>query len=105
MSSHFNQALHETSYAGRQLVIQKTGDDLCNLEKAKRLKEYIRQFKEAMPYACGTLEGLPDNAFDEFIRHVNAIDEDGELDHIIKDLEEATDEPADGPSRDHVRIV
>ena len=105
MSSHLKQAICRVSQIGHELAMQPTGDDLSDLAKAKQLRDFIHEVKEMFGYACDSLEGLPDNALEALIRNINAMDEDGELDQIIKDLEEATDEDADGPSRDYVKIV
>jgi len=94
MSSNLKRAQYEHSMAVAKYEQQVTGDDLCNLEKAKLFKDVIYWNKEMLEFAVGELE-VPENTFDGLLGHVNDMDEDGELDQIIKDLEEATDEPED----------
>jgi len=104
MSAHLKQTICKVSQIGHELAKQPTGDDLSDLRKAKLLDKLIYQVKEMLGYAADSLE-VPENTFEGLKKHVGALDEDKELNHLIEDLEEATNEPADGPSRDHVRIV
>jgi len=94
MSSHLKPALFRLSIAGAELERQPTGDDLCDLEKAKRLANWIYHFKETFGHACDELNVNPDT-FVYLKERVNTIDEDGELAEVIEKLEEATDEPED----------
>lgn len=98
------QSICKVSFIGHELAQQQTGDDLRNLAKAQLLDKLIHEFKEMLVHAVDDLE-VPEQTFMFLKMHIKNIDEDAELAVLIKELTEATDEPADGPSRDYIGIV
>jgi len=90
--SHLKQALFRVSKAGNDLATQVTGGDLSDLAKAQCLTDLIHEVKEMLGHASDSLN-VDDNTFVYFKRHIDALDEDGELAEVIENLEEAADEP------------
>lgn len=104
MNVILKQAICKVSFIGHELAQQQTGDDLSDLAKAQLLDKLIYEVKEMLGHAVDDLE-VPEQTFMFLKRSINAMDEDAELAVVIKELTEATDEPADGPSRDYIGIV